>query len=391
MHQGVFTVSVKEEKRAAVLGKFVSGHLSRENAAKLLGLSERQVSRLAKEYREHGLRGIVHKSRGRPAHNRSNEIQSDEIKRLLEKKYFDTNMTHTKELLEANEGIHVSYSTLRRICHETGYVKRKKAYRRRGHKARPRAAEEGLLVQMDGSHHKWNGVDEWVLIATIDDATSEIVSAHFSLAETTLACLHVMHDLVLQKGVPVTLYTDRAGIFGGNKRTDFSQFGTACAELGCHVLFAHSAQAKGRIERAWNTFQDRLIPELRLAGITTLKQANEYVKNVFLPTYWNSQNKVPAPTPKSAYQKVPSHINLTETLTVRESRKVTSDSSFSWRGKKYVVTSKSLSGWSGATIEIRIYPDGLWSAFYGGRRLKVKELSWGRRHHSQPVDYRRAS
>lgn len=143
----------------------------------------------------------------------------------------------------------------------------------------------GLLLQMNGSYHCWFGNEKSCLIAIIDDATSEI-HAEFFKSETTQGCLKVMREYIEQKGLFKALYVDKAGIFGGSKRCNFSQMQRACEELGIKIIFANSLQGKGRIERSFDTFQDRLIPELRLHNISDMQSANCYLQEVFIPEYW---------------------------------------------------------------------------------------------------------
>lgn len=158
--------------------------------------------------------------------------------------------------------------------------------------------QEGLLRQMDGCHHKSNGKDEWCLIAAIDDATSDIPFAEFfENGETTLNCMKVLEEIIKRKGVPKAIYTDKAGWAGGGKRTDFSQFKRACEKLGIQIIFADSPEAKGRIERTFRTFQDRLIPELRLHGFTEVRSANRYLIDEFVEKYWKNTNVVKAQYP----------------------------------------------------------------------------------------------
>ena len=147
----------------------------------------------------------------------------------------------------------------------------------------------GLLMQMDGSTHRWFGDKKSCLIALIDDATSEI-HAEFFDAETTLGCLKVLRDYIERRGLFKVLYVDKAGIFGGPKRCNFSQVKRACEELGIEIIFANSAQGKGRIERSFDTFQDRLVPELRLKRIKRMESANRYLQETFIPDYW--ENKI---------------------------------------------------------------------------------------------------
>ena len=144
---------------------------------------------------------------------------------------------------------------------------------------------------MDGSTHRWFGDTKSCLIAIIDDATSE-VHAQFFESETTLGCLKVLRDYIAENGLFKVLYVDRAGIFGGPKRCNFSQVKRACSELGIEIIFANSPQGKGRIERSFDTFQDRLVPELRLNDIQDMDGANRYLQDDFIPSFWRKNIEV---------------------------------------------------------------------------------------------------
>ena len=141
------------------------------------------------------------------------------------------------------------------------------------------------MIQMDGSLHKWFGNKKSCLIIAIDDANSEIHGEFFK-SETTIGCMKVLKNLIKKKGVFKMLYVDKAGIFGGHKRQQFSQLMRACKELGIQI--AHSPQGKGRVERAFNTLQDRLIPDLRQNKITTMLEANRFLHQKFIPSFWKS-------------------------------------------------------------------------------------------------------
>ena len=190
----------------------------------------------------------------------------------------------------------------------------------------------GLLVQMDGSPHRWFGDSKSCLIAAIDDANSEL-HAEFFPSETALGCMKVVKDLIKKRGVFKTLYVDRAGIFSGPKRCHFSQVQRACKELGIEIIFANSAEGKGRIERSFNTLQDRLIPELRIKNITCMEAANGYLQKIFIPRYWNKKLTVKPESSTSEYNEVPSHISLDEIFVIKEYRKTRNDHTFSYNNK----------------------------------------------------------
>ena len=269
----------KAQLTVDTIAKVAEGKIDIVNAAKLLNKSRRTIERYLQGYRKIGIQFVVHQNTGNSAHNKTCGKTKRKVQTLIKNKYFDLNLTHLGELLEANEGISVKRETLRCLAHEIHHVKRAKRRRSQVRKRRERMEAPGLLLQMDGSTHRWFGDKKSCLIALIDDATSE-VHAEFFDAETTLGCLKVLHDYIERKGLFKVLYVDKAGIFGGPKRCNFSQVKRACEELGIEIIFANSAQGKGRIERSFDTFQDRLVPELRLKRITKMSTANRYLQNV---------------------------------------------------------------------------------------------------------------
>ena len=249
-----------------VVAKVAEGKIDIVNAAKLLNKSRRTIERYLKKYRKVGLQFAVHQNTGKSPPNKSCDELKRTVQKLIKEKYFDVNLAHLAELLKDKEHILVKRETLRIWAHDIHHVKRAKRRRSQIRKRRERMEAPGLLLQMDGSTHRWFGDKKSCLIAIIDDATSEI-HAQFFDSETTLGCLQVLRDYIDRNGVFKALYVDKAGIFGGPKRCNFSQVKRACDELGIQIIFANSPQGKGRIERSFDTFQDRLIPEFRLNNI----------------------------------------------------------------------------------------------------------------------------
>jgi Helix-turn-helix domain len=392
MRERVLTLTVTEQRRLEVIQRYREGKISRREAALLLSLSDRQVSRLRAQIETKGVAGIAHGNVGREPANKTPKEITERIVDLAQDKYFDFNFVHMRELFLSDEELTASYATIRRCCIEKGIAKHRKRFRRKRRESRERMPKEGMLVQMDGSHHKWNGKDEWTLIGTIDDANSEVTAAKFFHGETTVGCMSTLATAIERKGLPLSLYTDRAGLFGGSKRQDFSQFERACSELDIVILYAHSPQAKGRIERAWRTFQDRLIPELRLRKKLTLEAANEYLAKVFLPKYWNARNTVPPQQKESHYRKLSARTDLEQVLCIKETRVIANDHTFQYKSKRYAIKSKSMASWAGHEVEIRTYTNGQWSAYYGDRCLHILELSWTRKKRYEVGSaYRKAS
>lgn len=356
-----------------LVAKVAQGKIDIVNAAKLLNRSRRTLERYVKEYRKIGIRFVIHQNTGKSPANKTN----DEIKRfvqsLIREKYFDVNLTHLRQLLQEKEDIRVQRETLRSWAHEIHHVKRAKRRRSQVRKRRERMESPGLLLQMDGSPHRWFGNRKSCLIAIIDDATSE-VHAEFFESETTLGCLKVMRDYIAQRGLFKALYVDKAGIFGGPKRCNFSQVQRACSELGIQIIFANSAQGKGRIERSFDTFQDRLVPELRLGGIKDIGSANRYLQEVFIPSFWRDQIQVLPRSGDSEFTPVPAHINLDDICVVKEYRKIRNDHTFSYSNKFYLIESPLRHSIAKQRIEIRTCDADGFDAYFAGRRLAVSEV-----------------
>lgn len=231
----------------------------------------------------------------------------------------------------------------------------------------------GLLLQMDGSPHRWFGNKKSCLIAIIDDATSEI-HAEFFKSETTEGCLKVMRDYIEKKGLFKALYVDKAGIFGGPKRCNFSQMQRACNELGIEIIFANSPQGKGRVERSFDTFQDRLVPELRLRGSSDMQSANQYLQEEFIPEYWLKNIMVNAKNVKSEFKPVPAHIDLDTICVQKDYRKIRRDHTFSYYNKMYLIDSPLRYSITNQKIEVRKQYDGSIIACFAGRKLMISEV-----------------
>lgn len=351
--------------------QFIAGKMTRKQAAALLGRRERAISRLARRIEAKGLLGVVHGNRGRKAHNRlPGELKAETV-RLVQTQYFDFNLTHALEKLKECHGIQVSHDTLRRWCHEKGLVKRAKRRRAKVRRYRDRMAAEGMLLQLDGSPFAYNGEETWVLIAAIDDATSDIPYAEFFHTEDTLNCMTVLQRIIEKKGVPYAIYTDQAGWLAGNKRAEFTQFQRACEELGIRLIPAYSPQAKGRIERAWDTFQDRIVPEMRLRKIRRMPTANTYLQEHFLPGYWRRKNVVTARELETAYRRLDKRIDLNEVLCLKEWRSVQADHTISYDGNLYRLECPTKYSLWKQKVELRTYQDLTQRAFFADRPVQL--------------------
>lgn len=365
-------MTAKMQFKIDVISKVADGRLSKHQAAKLLQKSVRMVERYLDRYKLEGVNFVVHKNTGKPPSNKHSDKEKRRVQKLLQEKYYDFNLTHFKEKLEQEEGILVARETIRSWATEIKLVKKSRKRRSRKKTYRERMPNQGLMVQLDGSPHKWFGNRQTCLIAAVDDATSEL-HAEFFESETTLGCMSVIAKIVKKKGIFHTLYVDRAGIFGGAKRQMFSQLQRACRELGIEIIFAHSPEAKGRIERVFQTLQDRLIAEMRLKGIRTIQSANCFLQDEFIPNEW-SKKFVVLPAHKDSYYRKCTK-NLSEIMVIKEVRRVSKDQTISFQSKDYVLGSSKSASLSKQHIELRTNRKSQTSAYFAGKKVKMNRIT----------------
>lgn len=274
-------MSLKEAGRFEVIQRVLTGQQSQTLAAQQLGLSVRQIKRLCKGVRESGIAALISKKRGQPSKRRIQEAHKSQIMAIVQAQYADFGPSLAAEYLAQEHGFGASTETLRGWMMAAGLWKAKERRCKRIHSPRPRRARLGELVQIDGSHHAWFEERGPVccLTAFIDDATGRVLGARFTPTETTQAYFDVLHQCVLTHGVPLALYSDRHGIFTKHDPEDAkpTQFERALLQLDIEGICARSPQAKGRVERLFQTLQDRLCKALRLARIDTLQGANDWL------------------------------------------------------------------------------------------------------------------
>jgi len=315
-------VSQKEIHRMHVVRLTLEGRESVGRGAKLLGISPRQMKRLRHKMRERGDRGLAHGNRGKPARNK---IASEKIKKVIalaRGRYQGLNDTHLTEKLKEKEEINLSRPTVRGILRQAGIAAVKKRGVKRHYKRRERKAQAGALVLWDGSPHRWFGEKpgEWTLMAVIDDATGALLCGVFALQEDAQSYLICLKQMLLDKGIPLAIYMDRHGIFRRNDdhwtveeqlagEQPPTQVGQALKALGIEPIFALSPQAKGRVERLFNTLQDRLVQELRLAGISTPEPATAFLNGSFKADF-NTRFAKPAKQSQAAWRPLPKGLDL---------------------------------------------------------------------------------
>jgi transposase len=370
----MWVMSSEDLRKLQIISRVVEQKATRLDAQKLLDVSERTIRRYLRSYNTHGPLFLKHGNAGRAPINKKPEQLKVAIQKLIEERYPQFNMLHLQEKLLENEGLTIKRETLRKWCHEINCVKRRKKKRSRGHYYRQRLSQEGLMLQMDGSHHRWWPGEKSCLIAAIDDATSKIPYAEFFASEDTYNCMKVIQKIIEKFGIPHALYVDRAGIFKDSKRANFGQFVRACRELGIQVLYAYSPEAKGRVERLFQTLQDRLIAEMSLKNIKGYWSANYFLHQEFLPKHYHPRFTTPAENPEIAYKTPESSISLKEIFCFKEQRVVGRDHTISLGNKKYLVKNPTQHSLTNRIIEIREYHDKSWTPFYNGEPIKLEPL-----------------
>ena len=325
----------KEQARIQVLNSLMADHMTTEQAATLMGVSTRHTWRILAAYRKEGAAALAHGHRGRRAPNAISEATRAAVLHLARTRYSGTNHTHMSELLREHEGIDITRSTLRRLLVNAGENSPRGRRLPKHRVRRQRMPREGMLIQIDGSHHRWLGDDgpQFTLLLAMDDATGIVVNALFSELENTRSYFLLMRGLIRSCGIPIALYADRHAVFKHTSPSETTagptQFSRAMDELGVQLIFARSPQAKGRVERAAGTFQDRLVTELRLAGATTIDDANRVLED-FLPRF-NSRFKVPAQESEVAYRSVGEEMCLEGILCFKYRRRVARDNTVRYR------------------------------------------------------------
>lgn len=374
----IVMLSLKELKRLKVIQNVINKRITQVTAAAIIGLSERQIGRLTKAVRKEGDRGIAHKSRGKTSNRKIGEEVKEKVLRLYRDKYQDFGPTLANEKLE-EDGISISEETLRIWLIKEGLWKQKQ--KRKTHRQwRERKECFGEMVQMDGSHHDWleGRCPELVLMAYIDDATSRVF-ARFYDYEGTMPAMDSFRLYVEENGLPQSLYADKHSTYKSQRKLTIeeelegveeplSQFGRALDDLGVEMIHAHSPQAKGRVERLFATFQDRVIKEMRLKGIKTKEEANEFLKS-YLPEYNKRFSKQPA-NEADVHVRPPEELELSNYLCIKTERTMRKDNTISHESKLYQIEERV----NTRKVVIEEHMDGTTRITGKGLLLRYKEI-----------------
>jgi transposase len=381
------TMSQKEFQRVKVIENAAGGRLSVREASRLLQLSERQVQRLKQRYRPDSIAWVQHGNRGRSMPWAVSIPQKQLILSLARGKYQGFNDSHLTEKLRAEENLAVSRETVRRLLRAAKLPSPQKRRPRQYRSRRLPRPRFGMMALTDASRHDWleGRGPQLTLIGFQDDATSQILAAHFQLEpENTVGYLRALHTMITAHGIPLSLYRDRHSIFQRNDahwslaeqlagQQTPTQLGRALEELGIQQIPAYSPQAKGRIERAWRTCQDRLVSELRLARATTLQQANAVLDRFC--THYNQRFARPAADTTRDFRSLPRRFDLTRCLSLRYQRVVSPDHVITLGAHCIALpplTAKR--GYAGDTVELSHQLDGTLRVYRGDSLLLAQPL-----------------
>ena len=368
------TLTRKEQTRLQVLNSLIAEHMTIEQAATLMGLSARHTRRILAAYRKEGAAALAHGNRGRRPANATPDALATDAVLLARTRYSGVSHTHLSELLREREGIDIGRNTLRKILTDAGVNSPRRRRPPKHRVRRQRMAREGMLIQIDGSCHRWLGEDgpQFTLLLAVDDATGCVVNALFCEYENTRSYFLLMRGLIQSYGIPIALYADRHAVFKHTPPSETAagptQFSRAMDELGVQLIFARSPQAKGRVERAAGAFQDRLVTELRLAGATTIDDANRVLAD-FLPRF-----KAPAQESEVAYRTVGEEMCLERILCFKYRRRVARDNTVRYRWRTLqLLPGTDRPSYAGAVVNVLEGLDGTLRVQREGRIIPSQE------------------
>jgi len=375
----IIMLSQQELKRLHVIQKVLEGVIRQVEATEMLSLSERQIRRLVKRVKIEGEQGVAHKSRGRGSNRKISKRIRDRVIELYRAKLKGFGPTLAAEKVFEIEGIQISDETLRLWLIESGEWK--KVRKARQHRQwRERKHHFGEMVQMDGSHHDWfeGRGPECVLMGYIDDATNKVF-ARFHEYEGTIPAMDSFRRYIRKYGIPGKVYSDKHTTYKSpakssieddiNGTKPLSQFERALKELGVDVIHAHSPQAKGRIERLFKTFQDRVVKEMRLKGISSIEEANKFLQE-YLPKY-NRKFAVTPNKEENFHREIPKGFNLDRILCIKTERTLKNDFTISHNGTLYQILDKT----NAKKVQIEERINGTMTITYEDSRLRFKEIA----------------
>lgn len=374
----IIKMNVKELKRLHVINKVLEKQMKQAEAAEILNLTDRQVRRIVKRVREEGETSVIHRSRGKPSNRAYPANLKGTILKLYEDNYVGFGPLLASEKIEEIDSIKISDETLRLWLLDAGYWKKSRKSREH-RKWRERKEHFGEMVLLDGSHHDWleGRGEELVLVGYIDDATSKVYGQFYD-HEGTLPALDSLKKYIKKYGIPMRIYLDKHTTYRSPKKLTIeeelkglkaqSQFERACEELGIEVIHADSPQAKGRIERLFGVLQDRLIKEMRLAGVSDKEQANKFLDG-YLPKYIKKFG-IRAARKGDFHMPTPDHINLEQILCIKKERRLRDDNTVSYEGRLYLIEDRLTT----KTVRVEQRTNGSIHLSSNGKYLNYREV-----------------
>lgn len=375
----IVEMSDKELKRVEICSMLADGLITHKEAAARLQLSMRQTKRLLKKYRTNGGKGLISSKRGKSSNREHCAEFKEQIRVLIESDYRDFGPTLAAEKLTENHGIFIGKETLRQYMIEWGLWQPNLKKRRNIHQQRLRREYFGELVQIDGSYHDWfeGRGPKCCLIVFIDDATSVLVGMCFVPTESTHAYFTCIRKYIKSHGRPVAFYNDRHSIFRVNHpngERGETQFKRAMRELGIEIIYAHSPQAKGRVERANRTLQDRLVKEMRLKNISAIDAANKYVEQFMIK--YNKKFGKPAAKKADFHNKnIPNDVVLDAILCERYRRKLSQNLEFSFECTTYQVVAKDAYDLRDTHVDVCRFTNGELKIWHNGNFVECKNFN----------------
>lgn len=379
MREDIVIMSQKEIQRLQIIQKVLGKEINQQKASEVLQITDRQVRRIVKRVREEGEAGITHYLRGRQGNRRIDQKKRNQAIKVYRMAYDGFGPRLASEKLLEREKIKVNEETLRLWLIEEGLWKKRKGQKEKKRSWRARKNHCGSMIQMDGSHHRWleNRGPKLVLMGYIDDATGRVYGKFYDY-EGTQPAFDSLKGYVKKNGIPRSIYLDKHSTYKINKaqrykewpfrdEEELTQFARGCQQLGIELIYAHSPQAKGRIERLFETFQDRFVKELRLQGVKTLKEANQTLRH-YLPKF-NKRFSVAAKQPGNLHRPVLG-VDLDEILSTQKEHVLRNDRTFVHEKQWYQVLDRTRA----SKIMVHEYLNGRIVVKYGKNKLAYKPI-----------------
>jgi len=378
----ILAMNQKERLRFHLLEMVVEERITLQKASEEMSVSYRQSKRLKSKFLKEGAKGLIHGNRGKRSPKAIRKEIEEQILKLSREKYGNFNDTHFTEKLIEDEGIKVNRETVRKLRRINGIKPKRRRRSKRHYKRRKRKAQEGMMILWDGSPHKWFGEKKpaCCLMSAVDDATGQILDAFFVEFEGTFGYLKLLKSVVLKKGIPIAVYQDRHSSLKrndanwtleeqlANKQTP-TQVGLSLESLGISPIFALSPQAKGRVERLFGVLQDRLIAEMELNKIKTIKKGNKFLDDLFIKDY-NKRFAVKPCKREKAWRKSPKKSEIDKIVSFKYKAVVGNDNAVRIGGNILdIPEGKDRRGYAKAIVDVHQFLDGSWHIYYKGKLL----------------------